>query len=372
MPSPHAASISLTAAERAALEGWARRRETAQGLARRARVVLLACAEGGGTNGAVAQALRVSRPTVAPRRRRFAERRLGGLPDEPRPGAPRTITDAQVERAVTTTPEAAPPDATRWSTRSLARATGLSQAAAVRIWRAFALKPHRAETFRLSTDPLSVEKVRDVVGLHLSPPERALVPCVDEKPRVQAVERTAPVLPMRPGQPERRAPDCLRHGATGLFAALDAKTGTVIGRCRPRHRAREFRAFPDLVDRGVPPGLEVHPVLDGLRTRKAAQIRDWLARRPRHHLHFTPTSASRPDLVEGWFALPTPRQIRRGVFPGVAALEDAIRACIAAASENPRPFRWAKSADEILDSVNRFCLRTSAAAQCQETSNSAH
>ena len=217
MPSPHAVPISLTAADRAALGDWARRRKTAQGLARRARIVL-ACAEGG-TNGAVAQALRLSRPTVALWRRRFAERGLDGLLDEPRPGAPRRITDAQVERAVTATLEAAPADATHWGTRSLARATGLSQTAVCRIWRAFGLRPHRVETFKLSTDPLFVEKVRDIVGLYMAPPDRALVLCVDEKPQVQAVERTAPVLPMRPGRPERRTHDCLRHGTTDLFAA---------------------------------------------------------------------------------------------------------------------------------------------------------
>jgi len=217
MPSPHAVPISLTAADRAALGDWARRRKTAQGLARRARIVL-ACAEGG-TNGAVAQALRLSRPTVALWRRRFAERGLDGLLDEPRPGAPRRITDAQVERAVTATLEAAPADATHWSTRSLARATGLSQTAVCRIWRAFGLRPHRVGTFKLSTDPLFVEKVRDIVGLYMAPPDRALVLCVDEKPQVQAVERTAPVLPMRPGRPERRTHDCLRHGTTDLFAA---------------------------------------------------------------------------------------------------------------------------------------------------------
>ncbi len=371
MPSPHAVPISLTAADRATLEGWARRRKTAQGLARRARIVL-ACAEGGGTNGAVAQALRVSRPTVALWRRRFAERGPDGLLDEPRPGAPRRITDAQVEQAVTTTLEAAPPDATHWSTRSLARAVGLSQSAVVRIWRAFALQPHRAETFKLSQDPLFVEKVRDIVGLYLSPPDRALVLCVDGKPSIQAIERTAPVLPMRPGQPERRTHDHLRHGTTDLFAALDAKTGTVIGACHRRHRAPEFRAFLDEIDRSVPPDLEVHLVLDNLRTHKTGLIRDWLARRPRYRLHFTPTSASWLNLVEGWFALLTLRQLRRGVFPSVAALEDAIRAYIAATNEDPKPFAWTKSADEILDSVKRFCLRTTAADNRQETSNSGH
>src|SRR5918998_1473402 len=370
MPSPHAVPISLTAADRATLEGRARRRKTAQGLARRARIVL-ACAEGG-TNGAVAQALRVSRPTVALWRRRLAQRGPDGPLDEPRPGAPRRITDAQVEQAVTTTLEAAPPDATHWSTRSLARAVGLSQSAVVRIWRAFALQPHRAETFKLSQDPLFVEKVRDIVGLYMNPPDRALVLCVDEKPQIQAIERTAPVLPMRPGQPERRTHDYLRHGTTDLFAALDAKTGTVIGQCRPRHRTQEFRAFLDEIDRSVPPDLGVHLVLDNLRTHKAAQVRDWLAKRPRYHLHSTPTSASWLNLVEGWFALLTLRQLRRGVFPSVAALEDAIRAYITATNEDPKPFVWTKSADDILDSVRRFCQRTTDTDERQETSNSAH
>ena len=214
--------------------------------------------------------------------------------------------------------------------------------------------------------------MRDVVGLYLSPPDRALVLCVDEKPSIQAIERTAPVLPMRPGQPERRTHDYLRHGTTDLFAALDAKTGTVIGACHRRHRAPEFRAFLDEIDRGVPPGLEVHLVLDNLRTHKTPLIQDWLAKRPRCHLHFTPTSASWLNLVEGWFALLTLRQLRRGVFPSVAALEDAIRAYIAATNEDPKPFAWTKSADEILDSVKRFCLRTTAADNRQETSNSGH
>src|ERR671916_3496911 len=240
MPSPHAVPISLTAADRATLEGWARRRKTAQGLARRARIVL-ACAEPGTTNGGVAQALGVSRPTVATWRRRFAERGPDGLLDEPRPGAPRRITDEQVERAVVTTLEATPPNATHWSTRSLARAVGLSQSAVVRIWRAFALQPHRVETFKLSTDPLFVEKVRDIVGLYLSPPDRAPVLCVDGKPQIQAVERTQPLLPMRPGQAERRTHDYKRHGTTSLFAALDVKAGPIFGNGLARHRASKFR-----------------------------------------------------------------------------------------------------------------------------------
>jgi transposase len=297
MPSPHAVPITLTAADRATLEGWTRRRKTAQALAMRARIVL-ACAKPGATNGGVARALGVSRPTVALWRRRFAARGPDGLLDEPRPGAPRTITDAQVERAVVTTLEATPPNATHWSTRSLAAATGLSQSAVVRIWRAFAPQPHRAETFKLSKDPLFVDKVRDIVGLYMSPPDRALVLCVDEKPQIQARGRTAPVLPLRPGQVERHTHDYVRHGTTDLFAALDVKTGKVIGACRPRHRAREFRAFRDRIDRGVPSDLDVHLVLDNAAIHKTPLIRRWLAKRPRYHLRAT-TCASRPLRAPG-------------------------------------------------------------------------
>ncbi|HSU24210.1 MAG TPA: IS630 family transposase [Variovorax sp.] len=358
MPSPHAVAIVLTATDRAALEGWTRRRKTAQALAVRARIVL-ACAAPGATNLGVAQALGVSRPTVALWRRRFAARGPDGLLDEPRPGAPRRITDAQVERAVVATLEATPPNATHWSTRGLAAATGLSQTAVVRIWRAFALQPHRTEGFKLSRDPLFVDKVRDIVGLYMSPPERALVLCVDEKPSIRALERAAPVLPMRPGQVERRAHDYVRHGTTDLFAALDVKTGKVIAACRRRHRAREFRAFLDLVDRGVPSDLEVHLVLDNASTHKAPTIRRWLAKRPRYHLHFTPTSASWLNLVEGWFALLAARHLRRGTFRSTRALEQAIRAYIAGTNQDPKPFVWTKPADDILASVQRFCQRTS-------------
>jgi len=359
MPSPHAVAIALSAADRATLEGWTRRRKTAQALAMRARIVLACAASPGATNSGVARALGISRPTVALWRRRFAARGPDGLLDEPRPGAPRRITDAQVERAVVTTLEAVPPNATHWSTRGLAAATGLSQTAVVRIWRAFALQPHRTEGFKLSRDPLFVDKVRDIVGLYMSPPDRALVLCVDEKPSIQALERTAPVLPMRPGQVERHTHDYVRHGTTDLFAALDVATGKVIGTCRQRHRAREFRAFLDLIDRGVPSGLEVHLVLDNASAHKAPPIRRWLAKRPRYHLHFTPTSASWLNMVEGWFALLTARQLRRGTFRSTRALGRAIRAYIAGANENPKPFVWTKSADDILASVQRFCQRTS-------------
>jgi transposase len=358
MASPRAVAISLSAPDRATLEGWSRRRKTAQALAMRARIVL-ACAEPGTTNGAVAQTLGVSRPTVATWRKRFAERGPDGLLDEPRPGAPRRITDEQVERAVVTTLESTPSDATHWSTRSLAKAVGLSQSAVVRIWHAFALQPHRSETFKLSRDPLFVDKVRDIVGLYMNPPDRAMVLCVDEKPQIQAIERTAPVLPMRPGQVERQTHDYIRHGTTDLFAALDLKTGSVIGRCRKRHRAVEFRAFLDQIDRSVPSELDVHIVLDNAATHKAPPIQRWLARRPRYHLPFTPTSGSWLNLVEAWFALLSARQLRRGVFRSTRSLEQTIRRYITATNDNPKPFIWTKSAEDILASIQRFCQRTS-------------
>jgi len=358
MPSPQAIPITLLEADRTTLEGWTRRRKTAQSLALRARIVL-ACATPGATNARVAKRMGVSRPTVATWRRRFAERGPDGLLDEPRSGRPRSITDEQVERAVVTTLEDEPADATHWSTRSLAKAVGLSQSAVVRIWHAFALQPHRCETFKLSRAPLFVDKVRDIVGLYMVPPDRALVLCVDEKPQIQAIERTAPVLPMRPGQVERRAHDYVRHGTTDLFAALDVKTGKVIGACRKRHRSQEVRAFLDLIDRKVPPDLDVHLVLDNASTHKTPLIRHWLVKRPRYHLHFTPTSASWLNLVESWFALLTARQLRRGVFRSTRALEQAIRSYIANSNDNPKPFVWTKSADDILASVERFCQKTS-------------
>jgi transposase len=355
---PRPIPLTLTPADREMLERWTRRRTTAQALALRARIVL-ACAEPGATNSGVARALRVSRPTAMRWRRRFAERGPDGLLDEPRPGAPRTITDADVERVLTLTLEATPPDATHWSTRRLAAAAGLSQTAVSRIWRAFALRPHRAETFKLSTDPLFIEKVRDIVGLYLNPPERALVLCDDEKPQIQAKAPTAPVLPMCPGQAERRTHDYVRHGTTDLFAALDVTAGRVIGACRPRHRSLEFRACLDQIDANGPAELDVHLMIDNAATHKTRLIRDWLAKRPRYHVHFTPTSASWLNLVEGWFALLSARQLKRGAFRSTRELEEAIRRYIAATNAAPKPFVWTKTADEILASVAHFCQRTS-------------
>jgi transposase len=349
--------LTLTDEERDALERWARRPTTAQALAQRARVVL-ACASGR-TNTRVARELRLTKQTVGKWRSRFLTARLDGLLDEPRPGTPRRISDAQVEQMVTLTLEAKPREATHWSTRAMAARCGLSQSTVSRIWRAFGLQPHRTEAFKLSKDPRFVEKVRDIVGLYLDPPDRALVLCADEKSQIQALDRTQPLLPMRPGQVERRTHDYVRHGTTSLFAALNVKTGTVIGRCHRRHRAVEFRKFLDTIDEAVPPDLDIHLILDNYATHKTPLIRRWLSKRPRFHLHFTPTGASWINLVERWFATLTEKQIRRGVHRSTRALEAAISEYIAVTNEQPRPFRWTKSADEILASVERFCRRIS-------------
>jgi transposase len=349
--------LTLTSDERERLESWTRRRTTAQALAQRARIVL-ACATGN-TNRAIARELHLDEDTVGKWRQRFLAKRVDGLLDEPRPGAPRTITDAQVERVVTLTLESTPREATHWSTRAMAARCGLSQSAVVRIWRAFGLQPHRSETFKLSQDPLFIEKVRDVVGLYLNPPDRALVLCVDEKSQIQALDRSQPLLPMRPGQVERRTHDYVRHGTTSLFAALDVKTGEVLGRCHRRHRAVEFRKFLEVIDTAVPAQLDVHLIVDNYATHKTPLIRRWLAKRPRYHMHFTPTGASWLNQVERWFALLTQRQIRHGVHRSTRALEAAIMQYIAVVNEHPKPFVWTKTADEILASIERFCRRIS-------------
>jgi transposase len=355
---PKAVALELTEAERTEVRRLLRRRGVGQALAQRIRVVL-ACAEPGATNLGVAEALGVSRQTVATWRGRFAEHRLEGLTDAPRSGAPRSIGDEAVERLVALTLEEAPPNATHWSTRVMARRAGMSQTAVSRIWRAFGLRPHRAETFKLSSDPAFVERVRDVVGLYLAPPDRALVLCVDETPQIQAAQGTAPTFPMRPGQAERPTHDYCRHGTIALFAALDVKSGKVIGACERRHRSVEFRAFLDRVEGCMPPDLEVHLVLDNLKTHKTKLVHDWLVKRPRFHLHFTPTSASWLNLVECWFALLSRRRLERGAFTSTSDLEAAIQAYIAETNIDPKPFVWTKTADDILASVARFCLRTS-------------
>jgi transposase len=351
------AELVITVTERETLAQWARRRKTAQAIAQRARIVL-ACATGA-TNGAVAAQLGVTGQMVGKWRARFVTRRLEGLIDEPRPGTPRRTSDAHVEKVVTLTLETMPRDATHWSSRGMAARSGLSATTIRRIWRAFGLQPHRTETFKLSKDPLFVDKVRDVVGLYLAPPDKALVLCVDEKAQIQALDRSQPLLPMRPGQIERRTHDYRRHGTTSLFAALDVKTGAVIGECHQRHRSQEFRRFLDTIEASVPPELAVHLILDNYGTHKTALIRRWLAKRPRFHLHFTPTGASWLNLVERWFALLTDKQLRRGVHRSTRELEAAIERYLDVHNEDPKPFVWTKTADAILESVARFCRRTS-------------
>jgi transposase len=349
--------LMLGAEERETLLGWARRPKTAQALALRARIIL-ACAEGS-SNSVVSARMRLSKQTVGKWRARFVAKRLEGLLDEPRPGAPRQIGDAQVEGVITLTLESAPSNATHWSTRLMARRCGMSQSAISRIWRAFALQPHRSETFKLSRDPLFIEKVRDIVGLYLNPPERALVLCVDEKAQIQALDRTQPLLPMRPGQIERRTHDYERHGTTSLFAALEMASGNVIGECHRRHRAVEFRQFLDTVDGVTPAALDVHLILDNYGTHKTALIQRWLVRHPRYHLHFTPTGSSWINLVERWFATLTERQLRRAAHRSTRELELALRHYVETYNQDPKPFVWTKTADEILEAVARFCKRTS-------------
>ena len=348
--------LTLSEEERETLQAWARRPKTAQALAHRARMIL-GCAEGK-TNTAVAEELRMSKATVGKWRSRFLERRLDGLVDEPRPGTPRRTADADVERVVALTLETTPTDATHWSTRSMARRSGLSHSTINRIWRAFGLQPHRTETFKLSSGPLFIEKVRDIVGLYLNPPDRALVLCVDEKTRIQALDRTRPLLPMRPGQAERRTHDYIRHGTTSLFAALEAETGRVIGQCHRRHRSVEFRKFLDTIEDSVPTDLDVHLIVDNYGTHKTDLVRRWFARRPRFHVHYTPTSASWLNLVERWFALLSEKQLRRGVHRSTIELESAIYHYLDITNNDPKPFVWTKTADQILANVSRFCKRT--------------
>src|SRR5258708_6101897 len=293
-------------------------------------------------------------------RSRFLKTRLEGLYDEPRPGAPRKVSDAQVEQIVVQTLESTPRAQTHWSTRGLAQATGLSRMTISRIWRAFGLQPHRTDIFKLSPDPLLIEKVRDIVGLYMNPPDHALVFCVDEKSQIQALDRTQPLLPLRPGQLERRTQDNNRQATPSLFAALDLNPGRVIDHLPRRHRSAEFRHFLDVIEAQVPAGLEAHIIVDNYGTHKTAIIRKWFAKRPRFHVHFTPTYGSWINLVERWFAEITNKRIRRGVFRSVKELEGAIREYIEVHNENPKPFVWTKTADQILASIARFAQRTSA------------
>lgn len=349
-------ALILTEQERHRLESLANRSRTVPQLARRARIVL-ACTQGK-PNNTVARRLRLSPTTVCKWRGRFVQDRLDGLYDEPRPGAPRKISDQQIEQVLIRTLESKPRGATQWSVREMAKATGMSRTTINRIWRAFGLQPHRSETFKLSPDPLLIEKVRDIVGLYVDPPEHAVVLCVDEKSQIQALDRTQPVLPMRPGQVERRTHDYKRHGTTSLFAALEVKTGKLISQFHHRQRSVEFRKFLDAIEAQVPSKLEVHLILDNSGTHKTSLIHNWLAKRPRFHVHFTPTYGSWLNMVERCFAELTNKQLRRGIHRSVADLEAAIREFIDDHNENPKPFVWTKSADEILASIARFAQRT--------------
>lgn len=350
------AELKLTFEESAALERLSRRRRSSPHQAFRAKIVLH-CASGV-TNTDVAKKLRTTRSTVGKWRSRFIEQRLDGLYDEPRPGVGRTITDDQIEEVVTKTLETTPKGRTHWSTRSMAAHLGLSHSTIGRIWRAFGLQPHRTESFRLSQDPQLVEKVRDIVGLYMNPPDNAVVLCVDEKSQIQALERAQPILPMSLGQPERQTHDYIRHGTTDLFAALDAATGEVLGKCYGRHRAIEFKKFLAEIEQAIPSDLDIHVVLDNLGTHKTPMIKRWLAKRPRFHCHFTPTHASWLNLAERFFGLLTEHALRRGSHTSVLQLRNAIREYLDAHNENPKPFKWTKSADHILDSIGRFAQRT--------------
>jgi len=349
--------LILTEAERQELVALTLRRKTAQAMAQRARIVL-ACAQGV-ENKVVAAQQRVSKHTVGKWRSRYIEHRLDGLLDAPRSGAPRTISDVHVDAVIAKTLESLPSDATHWSTRSMARQAGLTQTAVSRIWRAFGLQPHRQETFKLSTDPLFVDKVRDIVGLYLAPPVKAMVLCVDEKSQIQALDRTQPMLPLAPGIPERRTHDYERHGTTTLFAALDIATGRVIGEVHRRHRASEFLKFLRTIEANTPPELDVHLVMDNYGTHKTETIKAWFARHPRFQVHFTPTSASWINQIERWFATLTQRCIRRGTHRSTLQLERAIRHYLDSHNADAKPFIWTKTADDILASIERFCLRTS-------------
>ena len=355
MPSPIAVEVVLSDEEREQLESWARRPKSAQALAQRSRIVL-AAAEGL-KNTEISERLAVDQKTVTKWRSRFARDRLCGLVDEPRPGKPRTISDAQVEEVIVKTLESTPRDATHWSTRSMASEAGLSQTAVSRIWRAFGLQPHRQDSWKLSKDPQFVAKVRDVVGLYLDPPERAVVLCVDEKSQIQAIDRTAPILPMLPGTPERATHDYKRSGTSSLYAALDISTGKVIGSLHARHRAIEFKKFLQTLDREVPAELDVHVILDNSSTHKTPAIKRWLLAHPRFVLHFTPTSSSWLNLVERWFSELTTKKLRRATHRSVHQLNKDIRAWIDTWNDEPKPFIWTKTADQILDSITRYCGR---------------
>jgi transposase len=347
--------IVLTDEEREVLERWARRPKTSRALAMRSRIVLAAA--DGERSVDIASRLGCTDSTVGKWRVRFAQRGIDGLHDGPRPGKPRTITDDDVERVIVKTLEDKPVDATHWSTRSMAAATGMSQSAISRIWRAFGLKPHQVEHFKLSPDPQFIDKVRDIVGLYLNPPDAAVVLCVDEKSQIQALDRTAPVLPLMPGVAERHTHDYVGHGTTNLYAALDVASGQGIDDLTPQAQAEEFPKFLNLIDKNVPDHLDVHVIVDNSRTHKTAAIQRWLLRHPRFTLHFTPTYSSWLNLVERWFAELTNKWLRRGTHRSTRDLVASIKTWIERWNDDPRPLVWHKTADEILDSLAAYCQR---------------
>ena len=351
--------LELSDSEREQLVRWERRRKSSQALALRSRIVLR-CAEGH-SNKDVAAACGVTSATVGKWRRRFCELRLDGLCDEPRPGRPPTITAEQVERVVVDTLESVPENATHWSRAKMAERSGLSRSTIGRIWRAFELKPHLTDTFKLSTDPLFVEKVYDIVGLYLDPPEAAVVLSVDEKSQVQALARSQPAFPMMPGMCERRTHDYLRHGTTSLFAALDIVDGSVISSIHRRHRTIEFKKFLQKIDAEVPEHLDVHLIVDNYGTHKTPAIKSWLKAHPRFHIHYTPTYASWINQVERWFAYLTQDLLQRSDHRSVQALERDIRTWVTAWNENPKPFIWTKIAEQILESLSRLLQRINGA-----------
>jgi transposase len=352
---PQRAEVVLSDQEREVLERWARRPTSAQALALRCRIVLAAA--DGELSKDIAARLGCNASTVGRWRGRFAERGVDGLHDEPRPGKPRVIGDEDVERVIVKTLEEQPPNATHWSTRSMAAATGMNQTAISRIWRAFGLKPHQTQAFKLSPDPQFIDKVRDIVGLYLNPPDAAVVLCVDEKSQIQALDRTAAILPMLPGTPQRATHDYVRNGTTNLYAALDVASGQVIADMTPRHRAEEFRRFLRLIDNSVPADLDVHVVLDNSSTHKTPSIQRWLVGHPRFHVHFTPTYSSWLNLVERWFAELTTKSINRSAHRSVRDLVASIRTWITNWNAAPKPYVWHKTADEILDSLASYCQR---------------
>lgn len=350
------AELVVTDVERTELVRLTKRAHVNRSLAFRARLVL-ACIDAP-TDIAVARRYRTTNATVGKWRTRFIASRLDGLYDEPRVGAPRTISDEEVEAVIVKTLETTPKGETHWSTRTMAAKAGMSHTMIGRIWRTFGLQPHVTHSFKLSPDPQLVDKIRDVVGLYMNPPTNAVVFSFDEKPQIQALQRAQPILPMDLGQPERRTHNYIRHGTLDLFAALNVATGEVLTRCTQQHRAQDFVAFLRDIDESVEPDLEIHVVLDNLSAHKAPAVHRWLLRHPRVHFHFTPTYASWLNLVERFFGLLTAKALKRGSHTSIPQLRAAILAFVEAHNEHGKPFRWTKTADEILEKMRRFGVRT--------------